>query len=218
VVSQIRDVTRVRLPRWAPIVAGLVIGALIGGGTAVMQPWVREPWSALVNSSSPWLLGGFVAGALSARQRRRAAVAAGLAVCLAEVAAYYAVATIGNIPVTHSYVLFWIACALTGGPVSGWAGWAWRQGTGWGSAAGPAFPAGTFIAEGIGAYGLRLHYQPAVVIFLVIGVLLFALVAWRTGQWRVYAWTAVFVVGGALVYGPLLNAIVGIQSGGIYSP
>jgi hypothetical protein len=211
-------VARGRFPRWAPIVAGLVIGTLIGGGTAVVQPWVREPWSALVNSSSPWLLGGFVAGALSARQRRRAAVAAGLAVCLAEVAAYYAVATIGNIPVTHSYVLFWIACALTGGPVSGWAGWAWRQGTGRGSAAGPAFPAGTFIAEGIGAYGLRLHYRPAVVIFLVIGVLLFALVAWRTGQWRVYAWTAVFVVGGALVYGPVLNAIVGLQSGGIYSP
>jgi hypothetical protein len=200
------------------VVAGLVIGALIGGGTAVVQPWVSEPWSALVNSSSPWLLGGFVAGALSARQRRRAAVAAGLAVCLAEVAAYYAVATLGRIPVTHSYVLFWIACALTGGPVSGWAGWVWRRGTGRGSAAGPAFPAGTFIAEGIGAYGLRLHYQPAVVIFLVIGLLLFALVAWRTGQARVYAWTAVFVVGGALVYGPVLNAIVGIKSGGIYSP
>jgi Family of unknown function (DUF6518) len=214
VLTGIRD--GIRFPRWAPVAAGLLIGAVIGGGTAIVQPWVREPWSALVNSSSPWLLGGFVAGALSARQRKRAAVVAGLAVCLAEVGAYYAVATAGHIPVTHSYVIFWIACALTGGPVSGWAGWAWRRGTGRGSAAGPAFPAGTFIAEGIGAYGLRLHYQPAVVIFVVIGVLLFALVAWRTGQRRVYAWTVVFVVGGALVYGPVLSAVVGLQSGGVY--
>ena len=206
---------RMQLLRWAPVLAGVVIGVMIGSATAVVQPWVKQPWSALVNSSSPWLLGGFVAGALSARQRRRAAVVAGLAVCLTEVGAYYATATLGSIPVTHSYVVFWIACALTGGPVSGWAGWAWRRGSGRGSAAGPAFPAGTFIAEGIGAYGLRLHYGPAVEIFLAIGVVLFALVAWRTGQRRVYAWTAIFVVAGALVYGPLLNAVVGIKSGGV---
>jgi Family of unknown function (DUF6518) len=202
-----------RLPRWTPVLAGVLIGVAIGSATAIVQPWARRPWSALVNSSSPWLLGGFVAGALSARQRRRAAVVAGLAVCLGEVGAYYATATLGSIPVTHSYVLFWIACALTGGPVSGWAGWAWRRG----SAAGPAFPAGTFIAEGIGAYGLRLHYEPAVEIFLAIGVVLFGLVAWRTGQRRVYAWTMIFVVAGALVYGPLLSAVVGIKSGGINS-
>jgi hypothetical protein len=207
---------RKQFRRWTPIAAGLLIGTVIGGATAVVEPWVSQPWSALVNSSSPWLLGGFVAGALSARPRRRTAVAAGLAACLAEVGAYYATATIGNISVSHSYVLFWVACALAGGPVSGLAGWAWRRGgTGRGSAAGPAFPAGTFIAEGLGAYGLRLHYEPAVEIFLAIGVVLFAVVAWRTGQRRVYAWTAIFVVAGALVYGPLLNAVVGIKSGGI---
>jgi hypothetical protein len=204
-----------------PVVAGVVIGVVIGGATAVVQPWVTQPWSSLVNSSSPWLLGGFVAGALSARRRRRAAVAAGLAVCLAEVAAYYVTTTFAQIPVTHSYIAFWVACAVTGGPVSGWAGWAWRRGTGRGGAAGQAFPAGTFIAEGIGAYWLRLHDRPAVEIFLGIGVLLFALVAWRTTAWRTTAWrttacwTVIFVVGGALVYGPLLNAVVGIKSGGI---
>jgi hypothetical protein len=206
---------RVQFPRWAPVAAGFLIGAVIGAATAVVQPWVPQPWSALVNSSSPWLLGGFTAGALSVGYRERAAVAAGLAVCLAEVGAYYAAATIGNIPVTHSYVIFWFACAVTGGPVSGAAGWAWRRGTGRGSAAGRAFPAGTFLAEGIGAYGLRLHYPPAVVIFLVIGVLLLALVSSRSRQGWVYAWTAVFVIAGALVYGPLLNAVVGIKSGGI---
>ena len=223
-ISRIGDVLRTRLLCWTPalasialgVVIGVLIGAAIGGGTAIAQQWARRPWSALVNSSSPWLLGGFVAGALCARRRCWAAVVAGVTVCLAEVGAYYAVATMDNITVTHSYVPFWIACALTGGPVSGLAGWAWRRGTGRGSAAGTAFPAGTFIAEGIGAYWLRLHYEPAVGIFLAIGAALFALVALRAGRWRIYVWTAIFAVCGALVYGPLLNTVVGIKSGGIY--
>lgn len=209
--------------------AGLVgafIGAAIGAGTALVQPHVGEPWSALDNSSSPWLLGGFVAGAL--HRRRNPAVLAGLATLLVEVGAYFVTVDTLHIPVMHDYVLFWTVCAVAGGPVAGCAGWAWRRGGPRAHGLGAAFVPATFIAEAFGAYGLRLHYGPGLTMFLVIGVVLFALLAWPgTGlgliatpaRGRVIlAWTAALCVGGILVYGPLLNAVVGIYSGGVYFP
>jgi len=197
----------------AAIVAGALIGAVIGTATAIAQPHVGLPWSALVNSSSPWLLGGFAAGALSTR--RGPAVAAGLCACVIEVVAYYVTAAVGTIPVGFGYTIFWTACAVAGGPVSGLAGWAWRRGTGRVRAYGAAFPPGTFLAEAVGAYGIRLHYQPAVALFLLIGVALLCLLI-RHAPWPgILAWTLVFIVGGAIVYGPLLDAVVGTSSGGI---
>jgi Family of unknown function (DUF6518) len=202
---------------------GAFIGALIGASTALVEPHVGAPWAALVNSSSPWLLGGFVAGAL--HHRRNPAVLAGLATLLVEVGAYFAAADVLRIPVTHVYVLFWTACALAGGPVAGCAGWAWRWGGPRAHGLGAAFLPGSFIAEAFGAFGLRVHYAPALLMFLAIGVVLFALMAWPgTGLGLiavsapgpvVFAWTAAFAVAGILVYGPLLNA-VGVYSGGIY--
>jgi hypothetical protein len=207
-------------------VIGAVIGALIGVGTALVQPHVGAPWSALVNSASPWLLGGFIAGALYTR--RNPALLAGLATLLVEVCAYFATVDIGNIPDSHDYTLFWIVCALVGGPVAGYAGWAWRYGSPRAHGFGAAFLPGSFFAEAVGAYGLRLHYEPALTIFLVIGTVLFALLAWpgtRLGLVAspargpaVLVWTAAFAVAGMLIYGPLLNAVVGIYSGGVYYP
>jgi hypothetical protein len=207
-------------------VFGALIGALIGAGTALVQPHVGTPWSALVNSASPWLLGGFIAGAL--HTRRNPAALAGLATLLVEVGAYFATVDIGHIPDTHDYTLFWIVCALAGGPVAGYAGWAWRCGSPRAHGFGAAFLPGSFIAEAVGAYGLRLHYEPALAIFLIIGAVLFALLAWPgTGLGlvaspargpAVLVWTAAFAVAGILVYGPLLNAVVGIYSGGVYYP
>ncbi|HEY0937612.1 MAG TPA: DUF6518 family protein [Trebonia sp.] len=207
-------------------VTGALIGALIGTGTALVQPHVGQPWSALVNSSSPWLLGGFIAGAL--HRRRNPALLSGLATLVVEVGAYFATADLGRIPVLHAYTLFWTVCALVGGPVAGWAGWAWRWGGPRPHAFGAAFLPGSFIAEAFGAYGLRLHYEPALTMFLVIGAVLFALLAWpgtrlglvaSPGSGRVVlVWTAAFAVTGILVYGPLLNAVVGIYSGGVYYP
>jgi hypothetical protein len=205
---------------------GGLIGALIGAGTAIIQPHTGEPWSALDNSASPWLIGAFAAGAL--HRRRDPAVLAGLATLLVEVGAYFVTAGIGHIPVARDYMAFWTVCALAGGPVAGWAGWAWRRGGSRAHGFGAAFLPGTFIAEALGAYGLRLHYAPAVVIFLVIGLVLFALLAWPgTGLGLiaapargpvVLAWTAAFAVTGILIYGPLLDAVVGISSGGVYYP
>jgi Family of unknown function (DUF6518) len=205
---------------------GALIGALIGAGTALVEPHVGAPWAALVNSSSPWLLGGFIAGAL--HHRRNPAALAGLATLLVEVGAYFAAADTLHIMVLHDYDLFWTACALAGGPVSGCAGWAWRWGSHRAHGFGAAFLPGSFIAEAFGAYGLRLHYGPGLTMFLFIGAVLFALMAWPgTGLGLIatpargpviLAWTAAFAVAGILIYGPLLNAVVGIYSGGVYFP
>jgi hypothetical protein len=217
VSSRIRDVDRLLPGAARPMVAAVLIGIAIGSATALVQPHLSEPWSALANSASPWLLGGFAAGALAAR--RRLAVAAGLSACAVMVAAYYATAAAIDMTVARHLGPFWLACALAGGPVSGLAGWAWRRGTGRARAYGAAFPPGTFIAEAIGAYGFRLHYQPAAALFLLIGVALLCLLIRRVPPAGFVAWTVVFVVAGALVYGPLLDAVVGTSSGGVtYSP
>ena len=142
-------------------------------------------------------------------------MAAGLLACVVEVRAYYSTATAISMPVAHNLVGFWLACAAIGGPVAGLAGWGWRRGSGRVRAYGAAFPAGTFLAEAVGAYGLRLHYHRAVALFAVIGVALLALLI-RHAPWpQILAWTAVLVVTGAAVYGPLLDAVVGTTSGGV---
>jgi hypothetical protein len=205
---------------------GAFIGAVIGVVTVLIQPHMTAPWSALVNSSSPWLLGGFIAGAL--HRRRDPAALAGLATLLVEVGAYFVAADAFGIPVMHGFILFWTCCALAGGPVAGCAGWAWRRGGPRAHGLGAAFLPASFTAEAVGGYGLRLHYPPGVTIFMVIGIVLFALLAWPgTGLGVILApspgpvilaWTVAFALAGILIYGPLLNLVVGIYSGGVYSP
>jgi hypothetical protein len=196
-----------------PLAVAVALGAVIGAGTEVAEHHLWLPWSSLANSASPWLLGGFVAGALA--RRRWSAVGAGLLACLVEVAAYYAIATATDKPVTHQLTAFWLACAVVGGPVAGLAGWGWRRGTGRVRAYGAAFPGGTFLAEAVGAYGLRLHYHPAVALFGLIGVALLVLLIRRAPWPEILGWTAVFVVAGSIIYGPLLDAVVGTMSGGV---
>ncbi len=212
------------------VVLGALIGAATGVATALAQPYAHQPWSVLVNSSSPWLLAAFAAGALP--RRPAPAAAAGLVTCLVEVGAYFLTWAARDVLVPNAYGSFWTLCAVVGGPVAGLAGWAWRRG--WASreegarlhALGAAFLPGTFIAEALGAYGLRLHYEPAVALFLVIGLVLFALLAWPgTGLGLITSpasgpvilgWTVLFTVTGMLIYGPLLNAVVGVTSGGVW--
>ncbi len=108
VPGRIRDVDRVLLGPIGPIAASAArpiataaaIGIAIGAATALLQPHLSQPWSALANSASPWLLGGFAAGALAAR--RRLAVTAGLSACAVMVAAYYVTAAVIDMPVARS--------------------------------------------------------------------------------------------------------------------
>jgi Family of unknown function (DUF6518) len=190
--------------------AGLAVGAAIGVATSFAQARLPMPWDALANSASPWLAGGFAGGAL--QSRRGAAAAAGLSACVLEVAGYYVTAIARGFPASHAYVVFWTICALAGGPLSGVAGWAWRRETGRGGAIGAAFLPGTFIAEAIGSYLLRLQQESAAGLYLAIGAVLLA-VAWPARRQGVLAWTGAVTVIGVIVYGPLLAATAGLTAG-----
>ncbi len=192
----------------------VVIGLVVGVATSFAQAHLVSPWAALANSASPWLLGGFAAGAIQVR--RGTAIAAGFAACAAEVASYYVTSAARGFPVSHAWIAFWAACALLGGPVSGWAGWAWHRAAGWHRALGASFAAGTFLAEGLGTYQFRLHYTSSAILYFVIGAVLLGLAlllpagdAGRPRPVPVLACTVVVTAVGLLIYGPVLSALTG---------
>ena len=191
--------------------AVIAIGAGIGVATSFAQARLSMPWAALANSASPWLAGGFAAGAL--QSRRGAAVAAGLSACVLEVLAYYATSMARGFPASHAYIVFWTVCAIAGGPLFGLAGWAWRRETGRARVVGGAFLPGTFIAEGIGAYLLRLHDDSAAWLYLVIGAALLIVIAWPLRRLELLLWTSAVTVVGLVAFGPLLEAVAGSTVG-----
>jgi hypothetical protein len=189
-----------------------VFGIVVGSVTSFAQAHLDLPWSALANSASPWLLGGFVAGAL--QTRRIPAVVAGLGTCVLEVVGYYVTAAARGYPVNRGEIVFWVVAAVFGGPLFGWAGWAWRRGTDllrpWGAGLAPA----TFFAEAIGTYELRLHYQSTVVLYVVIGLVLLAAVTLTSRAVRdrplvVITSTMAAALVGIVVYWQLLSVVAG---------
>jgi hypothetical protein len=191
----------------ARIAGAVAIGLVVGTATSFAQTHLELPWAALANSASPWLLGGFAAGALQVR--RGLAIGAGFVACVLEVASYYVTSSARGFPVSHGWIAFWVVCALAGGPVSGWAGWAWRRATGWWQALGASFAASTFLAEGLGAYQFRLHYESSAVLYLVIGVVLLAVALLRPRPVPVLACTVILTAVGFVLYGPLLSSLTG---------
>ena len=190
------------------LLAAAAIGVAIGAATSFGQAYLNLPWSALVNSASPWLLGGFAAGALQGARAR--GILAGLGACVLEVVSYYVVTAARGYSGSSSEIVFWIVCALVGGPLFGWSGWAWRSGPeqlrAWG-----ALLAATWLAEAIGTYQLRLGYHSAAVLFLVIGLALFVgLLAVRALRRHLAVTAAITVaatVVGFLIYWRALDLI-----------
>lgn len=189
--------------------AAAVIGIVIGTLTSFGQAHLDSPWSALVNAASPWLLGGFAAGALQTTRLR--GILAGLGACLLEVAAYYAVTGARGFAAAGSELIFWTACALIGGPLFGWSGWAWWSGPDrlkpWGALLGA-----TWLAEAIGSYQLRLGYHSSAILFFVIGVALLAAMVLTSHalRRRLAATAAITVVAGlagTLLYWQALDVL-----------
>jgi hypothetical protein len=194
--------------------AAVVIGVVVGSATSFAQARLNLPWLALANSASPWLLGGFVAGAL--QTRRTAAVVAGLGTCVLEVVGYYVTAAARGYPVNRGEIVFWVVCAVFGGPLFGWAGWAWWRAADRLSPLGAGLAPATFLAEAIGTYELRLHYQSTVVLYVAIGLALLAVVtlssrAVRERPVRMITATAVAALVGIAIYWRLLSVIAGVH-------
>lgn len=178
--------------------AALLLGLCAGAATSFLQTGADQPWLALVNSASPWLVTAFVAGALQLRLGW--AVGIGVLATVFEVVGYYGTAQLRGFGVSSSYVLLWSACALLGGPVAGAAGHLWRTGGRWAPAATALLPA-SFAAEALVTYLWRLGYTSSGVLFLVIAAGLFALLGLGHRQWsRAVAWMAGLLAAGCLGY------------------
>lgn len=137
----------------------LVVGLGVGIATSLLQPELRAPWLSLANAASPWLTPMFFLGAF--RRRPWGAALVGATTGLLELLGFFAIAAVRGDASAHSLVLFWVACALLGGPIFGLAGWLWWRGPRVLSAFGGALLPAAFFAEAAVIYGWRLHYLPS---------------------------------------------------------
>jgi hypothetical protein len=201
-------IDRARVERIRPSLAllmGLALGAAVGVATSFAQAGLSGNWAALANAASPWLVAPLIAGALPAS--RKWAITAGLLACAMEVAGYYIATPLRGFPINESEIVFWLACAVFGGPAFGWAGWASRRGTVRERPVGAAMLPAAFFGEAIGAYAIRLHYRGDAILFGVIGLLLLGgfLVALRP-RFAILGWTLAFTIAATVLFGPVLDA------------
>ncbi len=130
----------------AAILAGLALGAV--SRLIDTAEWAPD-WIGYV--FTPWLAAAWLAGAWSATPRRGAL--SGLAVLLATVVAYLAVAGASSLPVVALYGL-----AVVAGPTFGAAGATWRGRGRW-AAVGGALLGAAVILESL-ALQLAVHSTP----------------------------------------------------------
>lgn len=130
-------------------------GLAVGVATSFGQTRLDGAANALVNSVSAWLVAPFCVGALMAT--RRGAAAAGLGVCVLQVAGYYATAHARGFANGPLLIAFWTACAVLGGPLFGAAGRLWRDGDRRARGLGGALLPAVFAAEGLWLYLHTLH-------------------------------------------------------------
>ncbi|MBO9554349.1 DUF6518 family protein [Cellulomonas sp.] len=183
-----------------------LLGVAVGVLTSFAQGWLDSPWAALANAASPWLV---IAFAVGYRGRTAASAAVlGLVTCLGEVAGYYAAAAARGFGVSTGWVVFWLVCAVVGGPLFGACGRLVRVPRTWLAACAAAAPAATFLGEGIGSYWLRLGYLAEAVLFVVLGLTAGALALVRTpARPTTVAAVAVGTLAASALYGVLLGSL-----------
>jgi hypothetical protein len=159
-----RDIRR-RRQRAVALVA--VTGLGVGAATSLGQTYLDGALNAVVNSASAWLVAPFLVGRVMAT--RAGAAAAGLSVCLLQLAGYYATAHLRGFPAGGGIVVFWVICGLVGGPVFGAAGHVWRTGARDVRGLGATLLPAAFLAEGGWLYARELHYLATAAVWILIG-------------------------------------------------
>jgi len=187
----------------------VLVGAVVGTGTDLLQAHLNSPWLALVNAASPWLAPAFAVG-IAARRYWHAAVAA-LLTCVVELLAYDMTAHVRGVPISSGITAFWALCGVIGGPPFGVAGRLWRAARGPLRGLGLATLASAFFGEAAVTYALFLNYYSSAALFAVIGAALIATLGLRGRQ---YAMTCLwlFATLPAAVIGELLLHLVYSQS------
>ncbi len=160
----------------------------MGSLTSFGQSHLEGTLNPLVNSASAWLVVPFLVGALM--RSPSSGALAGVLACSLQVVGYFVTSELRGFPASSSYVVFWMVCAIVGGPVFGAGGQLWRGGrerlTGPASTLLPA----VFLAEGIWVYGTVLGDAGSAVLWLAIGVALALVLTWRA---RALRWLPVTV-------------------------
>lgn len=158
-----------RMP-WRSVLLTLLAGLAVGVATSFGQGHLEQPLAALVNSASAWLVAPFFLGAAMATLR--GAALAGFVGCLLQVVGYYATAELRGFSAGGAIVVFWLACAVVGGPVFGAAGHLWRAGEGRARAIGATVLPAVFLAEGFWLYLVELGYHSTAALWFAIGLVL----------------------------------------------
>lgn len=173
------------------LVAAAAAGVAVGALTSFGQAHLEGTLNPLVNSASAWLVVPFLVGAFM--RSPSSGALAGVLACSLQVAGYFVTSELRGFPASSSYVLFWTACAIVGGPLFGAGGQLWRSGH-----ERLARPASTllpavFLAEGIWVYGIVLGYVGSIVLWLAIGAVLAVALSWRM---RAMSWLPItFAIG-----------------------
>ena len=172
---------------------GLAVGALTSFG----QTYLGGTLNAFVNSASAWLIAPFLLGRLMST--RGGAAAAGLAVALNQLVGYYLTAHLRGYPPGGAIVLFWVACALMGGPLFGAGGHLSRYGTLQTAGLGSMLLPASFLAEGLWVYLHQLRYDATAALWVGIGLALCLLIPADLRECRWLPFTLVLATVGEIV-------------------
>jgi hypothetical protein len=154
----------------------------VGSLASFGQTHLEGTLNPLVNSASAWLVVPFLVGAFM--RSPSSGALAGVLACSLQVVAYFVTSELRGFPASSYYVVFWMVCAIVGGPLFGAGGQLWRSGRE--RLAGPAstlLPA-IFLAEGIWVYGTVLGYVGSTILWLAIGAALALVLTWRARALR----------------------------------
>jgi Family of unknown function (DUF6518) len=101
---------------------GVLLGLFSTAGDAIHLKLIN----GVANSTAPWIMLAFAAGAL--QDARRAAMAAGMVALLCGVATYYVGFVLSGYGLLLPFWMGWSVAAIGGGGIYGYAGNAWRHG------------------------------------------------------------------------------------------
>lgn len=185
------------------LVAAAAAGVVVGSLTSFGQTHLEGTLNPLVNSASAWLVVPFLVGALM--RSPSSGALAGVLACSLQVVGYFVTSELRGFPASSSYVVFWTACAVVGGPLLGAGGQLWRSGH-----ERLARPASTllpavFLAEGIWLYGIVLGYVGSTVLWLATGAALALALTWRARALRWLPITTSIGVAGEVLLTQLLS-------------
>jgi len=190
------------------IIVAVVVGVAAGAVTSLLQGQLG-PLDPLANSVGSWSV---LAALLASRTRRPGlAVLVGVLVLWSLMGGYLLATELRGLSMSRTFVLFWLACGVLGGPILGLAGSWLRHRTAWQAALAVVALAGLLLGEAV--YGLTVVAATTGTTYWVLqtAVGLALLVGWAVRRRPDTRWLALAVVGTAAGAGAFLLAYTSLS-------